>query len=314
MSTGAVATRCAVAGQAVGEPLAGTAPQATAWVVLEQPGPWGAKALTESHLDRALGRRIGDLVDGTGVRVLLSRRPGHHADLHLPGQRRTVWLASTLPGSLALRRWEVDDPRELLDLDADALARGVLPDVGVPDREPLLLVCTNARRDRCCAIEGRPAVADAERRHPGRVWECSHLGGHRFAPTALLLPHGYVLGRLGPSGAGDALDQARLGLLDPLRLRGRSTWDEAGQAAECRLRRELRLTGLGDVSDVTTSVDDAPADRGPGAARWTVEVRARGRRHDVEVSRTRQPARARPKSCGDDPSPTTVLDARVLPA
>ena len=31
---------------------------------------------------------------------------------------------------------------------------------------------------------------------PDEVWECTHLGGHRFAPTALVLPTGYSYGRL----------------------------------------------------------------------------------------------------------------------
>jgi hypothetical protein len=31
---------------------------------------------------------------------------------------------------------------------------------------------------------------------PNQVWECTHLGCHRFAPTGLLLPNGYAYGRL----------------------------------------------------------------------------------------------------------------------
>lgn len=30
-----------------------------------------------------------------------------------------------------------------------------------------------------------------------RVWECSHLGGHRFSPTVLSSPVSAVYGRLG---------------------------------------------------------------------------------------------------------------------
>jgi hypothetical protein len=303
VTTDAVAVRCSVAGRDVGEPLPGTAPHATAWIALEQPGPWGAEALTESHLDPRVGRELGALVDGTGVRVLLTRRPGHHADLHQPVLTRTVWIASTLPGALALRRWDVDDPRALLDLDVAAIARGELPDIGVADEQPLLLVCTNAKRDRCCAITARPAVEAAAARHPGRVWECSHLGGHRFAPTALLLPHGYVLGRLDGARAGDALDQATLGLVDPLHLRGRSTWPAAGQAAECAVRRERRLTGLSDVTQVTVE----PV--GPDA--WSATVRAGGRVHDVTVGRTTRVGTDRPESCGAVHAPFTAFDCSV---
>lgn len=303
MTTGEVAVRCSVAGRDVGEPLAGSAPHAVGWIALEQPGPWGADALTQSHLDPRVGRELGALVDGTGVRMLLTRRPGHHADLHELVLTRTVWIASTLPGALALRRWEIDDPRALLDLDVAALGRGEIPDVGEPDDLPLLLVCTNAKRDRCCAIAARPAVDAAAVRHPGRVWECSHLGGHRYAPTALLLPHGFVLGRLDGPRAGDALDQATLGLVDPLHLRGRSTWAAPAQAAECAVRRERRLTGLFDVSVV-----DA-ASVGPDS--WTSTVHTTDRTSTVSVRRTVRPGAERPESCGAVPAPVTTYECTV---
>jgi hypothetical protein len=34
-------TACSDISSALSEPLAGTAPEAACWVVLEQPGPWG---------------------------------------------------------------------------------------------------------------------------------------------------------------------------------------------------------------------------------------------------------------------------------
>ena len=69
--------------------------------------------------------------------------------------------------------------------------------------EPLLFLCTNGGRDRCCALFGRglfDELADP------RVWECSHLSGHRFAPTAVRLPDLTVFGRLDPATAREALD------------------------------------------------------------------------------------------------------------
>ena len=47
----------------VAEPLAGTSSHAVAWVALEQDGPWGPRALTDSHLDPVVGRRLDESVD-----------------------------------------------------------------------------------------------------------------------------------------------------------------------------------------------------------------------------------------------------------
>ena len=68
---------------------------------------------------------------------------------------------------------------------------------------PIGLVCTHGKRDQCCAVRGRPVVAGLESRLGDRlssldqdsaVWECSHTGGHRFAPVLLLPGTGYTYG------------------------------------------------------------------------------------------------------------------------
>lgn len=56
----------------------------------------------------------------------------------------------------------------------------------------LVLVCCHGRRDVCCGADGTSVAMELERRTPRsfRVLRTSHLGGHRFAPTALVLPEG----------------------------------------------------------------------------------------------------------------------------
>ncbi|MCZ9337866.1 sucrase ferredoxin, partial [Streptomyces sp. TRM76130] len=51
-------SRCSTVSQDLDEPVSATAATARTWLLLEQPGPWGAKALTSSHLDPALGRAL----------------------------------------------------------------------------------------------------------------------------------------------------------------------------------------------------------------------------------------------------------------
>lgn len=57
-----------------------------------------------------------------------------------------------------------------------------------------LLVCTHGRRDVCCGSQGTELAGELSvpgRLAPGvRLWRTSHTGGHRFAPTFLLLPQG----------------------------------------------------------------------------------------------------------------------------
>jgi hypothetical protein len=59
--------------------------------------------------------------------------------------------------------------------------------VEVPSRD--ILVCTHGSRDRCCSRFGAPIYRQARRLvgelelENTRIWQASHIGGHRMAPT-----------------------------------------------------------------------------------------------------------------------------------
>ncbi|MFD5492209.1 sucrase ferredoxin [Streptomyces sp. NPDC001812] len=285
---------CSTVSRELDEPVAGTAATARTWLLLEQPGPWGAKALTSSHLDPALGRALEAATKGTGVRIALIRRPGRHADPRRPATRR-VYAAHTVPGNTWLHTAATTDPERLLDLDFSALGRGRSDTFdgtlgGRPHGgDPLALVCTNGKRDRCCALLGRPLAAELTASGVQGVWEVTHLGGHRFAPTVLVLPHGYAYGRAGTHTVKEALHGVREGRILVAGCRGSSAWERPGQAAELAVRTEAGEYAAEALTVVRTD----------GAApRWQVLVaHADGRRWRVEVAQGASlPPRA--ESCG----------------
>jgi hypothetical protein len=143
------------------------------------------------------------------------------------------WLETTL----------LDSVEELLDLDLDGLADGRSPGLE-PHPDPVFLVCTHGRHDACCAERGRPLCAALAAAAPEHTWEVSHIGGDRFAPNVLVLPHGLYYGRLGPGDAPLFAATHLDGRLDVTHLRGRSSFAFAAQAAEIYLRRELGEDGI----------------------------------------------------------------------
>jgi len=302
-----VAARCAVLSRQLDEPLAGSAPRARAWLVIEQPGPYGRDALTESHLPERLSSILGSLPKDSGTTVLLARHVGRHADVHAEISARRFWLAHTSPGGIRMRTGELHDD-DLMRPDLDdvlaAAASGQLPPWGTRTTESLLLVCTNAKRDMCCAIEGRPVAESlaADPAYSGRVLEVSHLGGHRFSPTALLLPSGHAFGRLDPRSARAVLDSAVSGDLGPLdHHRGRTSLSQPAQAAEHAVRRSAGITDL-DALDALRRVGEQVV---PMGLRWAgdggvadVEVRHQDGRAWRVVVRQTTLTPARPESCG----------------
>ena len=274
--------------QACGEPLAGTAPVARRWLCFEHPGPWSRDvSQSPEPAIRSLAARAVE----AGWRMQLIRRPGRRV---APSAARRVFFADTTPTATRMTELVVTAPEDLatLPLPAD----GDLPGAEVPD--PVLLVCTHGRRDRCCAMDGRALVSAIVGTGETSVWESTHLGGHRFAPTAAVLPTGYSYGWLDPATALTALKAARAGEVELTSCRGRATWSSAGQVAELAVRSATGLTDAAAIVDVTVERDRAL-------------VTARdGRRWGVRVHRAQH--QDRPASCGAKPEPFTAWHAGLI--
>jgi len=130
----------------------------------------------------------------------------------------------------------------------------------VAKSERRYLVCTNGARDPCCAIRGA-SVGLALARAGLNVWECSHLGGHRFAANLLVLPDALCFGYLDAQSAVALAAELEAGRLPLEHLRGRTTLTAAQQAAEILARRELGLDGLDDARHVEGTTFDTPRGR-----------------------------------------------------
>jgi len=244
--------RCAVASEARDDATAGTASTVRAFLLVEQTGPWGIEALRDSRLPTAVKQELAAAARRTGVRVLLVRRPGRAV-------RRgpvTAFAAYADPWRPWLERTELDRVEDVLDLDLDALAAGSSTGL-VPHPEPVLAVCTHGRHDACCAERGRPVVAALTEVFPEETWECSHIGGDRFAANLLVLPDGLYHGRIDPEAAVAVAREYREGRLLLHGLRGRSGLAMPVQAAEIVLRRELGERSARALRYVGREVDGA---------------------------------------------------------
>lgn len=214
------------------DPLPGTGGYGARWFLVEIDGAWGDHAFLQSRLDPELARRLVRRIEGAGMRPLAIRRTGRRAD----ERRAQSWfrwaVVDSRPGLESVRWDVVHDPWELLEVPLDG-------SVGVESREPLICVCTHARHDQCCAVKGRPAVRALAAAYPKQTWECSHLGGDRFAATMILFPHGLYYGRVPADQAPEIVRKHRARLVDPRYLRGRSSLSAVTQAAQAIARGEL---------------------------------------------------------------------------
>lgn len=264
--------RCAAASLAREDDLAGTASTVRSFLLVEHGGSWGTDALRDARLPTGLGGHLARSGRAAGVRVLLVRRPGRRAD----GAGARVFAARAAGADSWLEAAALGSLDDVRDLDLAALGAG--RSVGLePHEGPLLAVCTHGRHDACCAERGRPvALALAASRHADAVWECSHIGGDRFAGNLLVLPRGLYYGRVDPAGALGLADAAVEGRVSLDHLRGRSDLAMPVQAAEIDVRRRLGLTGLDDVRPTSARTEGELT---------VVAVEAAGATHEVRVRR-----------------------------
>jgi hypothetical protein len=226
---------CSDCSRQVGEQIFGTAPQVDVWYALEHNGPWTRKAVHDCELPEAVRQRLFAELDGRRTRPVLISQQAHGSGAPV----FFVAIADELQPRLyafRLKRYE-----DLLELDLQAIVDGASRYDEHRQAEPVFLVCTNGKRDRACARYGAPvyhamAAVDAQ-----QAWRSTHLGGHRFAATALVLPHGYMFGHLGPAGAADLMRGFRHGKIDPAALRGQTCYSGPVQAAAHYLRRETGI-------------------------------------------------------------------------
>lgn len=286
---------CAVGWQASGLSAWGSAPQASLWVCLEHPGPWGRKAATQTRgLDPAVGEALDALTAAMGGKFVLIRQAVRNQP---DGEPLTVLVAGGLATGGWLRRFTVCSPQELLDWLRGWDGR---PWDG-EDADPALLVCTNAKRDQCCSRFARPVLDALDDLPREQLWESSHLGGHRFAATALVLPTGQALAGLDEPAAREALELAAGRELWPggrRRDRGRSCLTPERQAAEA-----WALEEWGPLSAATLVSEELQPGR--------IRVRTPDREVLVEVGQRTTTYHSR-LSCDKEPEPLTEWQVTPL--
>lgn len=278
---------CSTAAREAEAPLFGTATEVAVWLCFEYTGTWAHKAFDESALGEAIKAHLNAAraaIPGARIQLIKQNPPYARDGL-------TFAVAVPLEADSALYVFNLSAPEELLALDIPAIARGD------PKYDPyqsdalMFLICTNTRRDRCCGVRGIGTYRRLAQQLGTAAWRTTHLGGHRYAATGVLLPHGIAYGRLDDADPSELVRETRGGRVYLPALRGRSIYPPAAQAAEYYLRRETGITEI----DAFRLEGVAETGGDQFEARFTESTG--GNEHVVRVER-RQSAAQTYASCG----------------
>lgn len=129
------------------EPLPGTAKTGKIFLAIEHAHGWGHDVMDGDAFGPEVTQQLASYLKRMGATVQLIRKVGRE------GQQRTgttVFVAFTEVG--VVEKLMISDITQLWDIDISAPGRSG----GDVVDHPVVLVCTHGKRDRCCALKGRP--------------------------------------------------------------------------------------------------------------------------------------------------------------
>ena len=264
---------CSLISAAAAEPQVGTAAEQTVWLLLEYDAPWRRKAVTDNDLPEPVQQWLAETIAAIpGSRLIFIRsESGRMVEgIHF-------YIIDTDDAATQQYRFLLERYDDLLTMDVTAVLSGQT--AAAAWERPIYTICTNGKRDFCCAKFGLPIYKKLATQWPDQVWQCTHIGGHRYSGTMMAFPAGICYGRLDPESAVTVVTAHEAGTVSLPYLRGRSRYNGAAQAAEFYLRERTGRYSLTDFLHIDTS---QPADN-----EWLVTFgdRQENTLHDIWLKR-----------------------------
>ena len=202
MSDTEVAVRCSAWARQVDLSPIATIGSYRGYLLVETPLPW-PRDIGEVP---ALGE-IAGLVAREGLRLQALVPSALDAG---PGERRIILHLGDEGPFGGYRRHEAVAGDSLARAARTLIDSALSPAYSGPEATDVL-VCTHGRRDVCCGSQGTDLALrlTAEGAPRGvHVWRTSHTGGHRFAPTFVVLPQGTAWAFADPELVAAVLDRS----------------------------------------------------------------------------------------------------------
>ena len=196
---------CAEESRQANEELIGSAGNYQIYILIECPPPWAAELFDSEAISPSMKAQTFKLAkeiksNNISVRPLLI----YNEQLQLQKGSRLIIYAqlSVSANSYSKHEFVLSNLEDANSVIRDYLAGKQPTATKIESSTRDILICTHGSHDRCCARYGKPlyyqalaTVSDLALDNI-RIWQCSHFGGHRFAPTAIDLPSARWYGRL----------------------------------------------------------------------------------------------------------------------
>ena len=178
------APTCSEHSQSIALDPCGTALNIDAVVLIELPLPWPKPVFMHSYL-KGLDSLIHTSMGATRV---LACQPS--------SDKRTTKVTVFYKEDENFDKWvfklkSKESLMELINALTSSKPERITSGIQVKEKKEAILLCTQGSHDICCGSKGTRLAELMEEHDTGvELFKVSHLGGHRFSPTAMTMPDG----------------------------------------------------------------------------------------------------------------------------
>lgn len=215
-------------------PLHGTVKPFTKLLAIETKHPMQAKVLLQNELSLQANNYIAQLQQNIAdLKILFIKHASNPIN-------QSKIFAFKYDGKIEEVSFTLPNTNQIINLDlANWFNQATKSET--QKRRNRIFVCTNGKRDKCCAKYGLPIYNQLQKSTNWDVWQCSHIGGHRMAPTLITLPDMVFYGNIHLSKLEDFKSHLLQNKIYLKGLRGRAHLPKIYQATEYHLRNHLQL-------------------------------------------------------------------------
>lgn len=175
---------CSAASRYAQELLPGTASNYKCFILVEYFEPFPAKII-QSNLESSCLKKWGKIAKERNGKVVLIRNRSSSKE------KRKIIFVDFIQKKYCEVVINAED-YHTVDLESIISCKNT-----IWQKKPFFIVCTNGKKDKCCSKFGFPVYKFLESIFmEGSTWECTHIGGDRFAANLVYMPFGIYYGRV----------------------------------------------------------------------------------------------------------------------
>ena len=223
----------------------GTASNNKYWLLVEYSSSWSDDPIKNNLLEKVLNERFLNLsIQSEKPRILFIKKTRKQKSISL-------FFIICKENDAKLKKLIFNAYKDILKVKIEEVfLRLEKEKTFFNNQDSIYLVCTNGKRDKCCSKFGLPIFKELAKLRNQNAWQCSHVGGDRFAPNILCFPSGIYYGQVSVEKVKDIIVENENSRLFIDNLRGRCCYDRFTQVGEYFIRKKISNLDMFDFKFV----------------------------------------------------------------